>query len=160
MKNKIENSLEDNNFRERLSEVLENDKVTIRMFADGNEVTIKDITIENSSKLTDSYSKHLKTQVNKVEKKSIIEKLGSAMKKGIETTIDSFAKNFLKKKYKLNYSVYNDGKKALIAIKNRDAPTFLKKISDSALYTIKAIPSETKKVIKNTKNTIIDEFFE
>ena len=69
------------------------------------------------------------------------------------------ARKFLKEKYKLNYSVYNDGKKAVVAAKNRDFKTFFKKGTDAILYVFKKIPAASKKVIKNTKNVAIDEIF-
>ena len=53
--------------------------------------------------------------------------------------------------------MYNDGKKAVIAIQSKDTKTFFKKASDALLNLIKKIPPDTRKIIKNTKNVAIDE---
>ena len=76
-----------------------------------------------------------------------------------EEFFDSMARKFLKEKFKWNFSVYNDGKDAVKSIKEKDYKNFIKKGTDSILYTIKKIPNSTKKIIKNTKNKVIDEVF-
>lgn len=99
------------------------------------------------------------TQNNNIKKdeNTLTRKAKKVAFKTLGAFIDSFAKNFLKKKYKINYSVYNDGKKAVQAIKNKDRKTFYKKASDAVLNLIKKLPASTRKIIKDTKNGAIDE---
>lgn len=108
------------------------------------------------------FDKNLKENNISNEKNGEISKLKKITKsflKIFEAFFDSIAKGFLKKKYKINNSVYNDGKKAIIAASNKDSKTFLKKATDAILNMIKKIPTDKKKIIKNTKNVAIDEIY-
>lgn len=96
---------------------------------------------------------------NEKKNENKILKVAFSVGRVFEEFIDSFAKKKLKEKYNLNYSVYNDGKKAIIAATKKDDKTFWKKATDSVLNAIKKIPTDTRKIIKNTKNAVIDEIF-
>ncbi len=105
---------------------------------------------------------------DKSEQKSWFTKLSEASMKGQifsalgrvgSTLFDSLAKKFLKDKYKMNYSVYNNGKKAVVAATKKDAVTFVKKGLDAVVSAIKWIKPTTKMVIRNVKNKVVDEVF-
>lgn len=95
----------------------------------------------------------------KEPKKSWIKKTIAFVSRVGEELFDNVVREFLKKKMKWNYSVYNDAKGAMIAAKNKDYQTAAQKGSDSVLYMFSKLPANTKKIIKNTKNTAIKEAF-
>ena len=151
----MEDVLKDEKFMEGLSEVLEKDNISLKISTVKDELKIEEI--KNENKTTQAGEKNNKEPDKKKENKFL--KLLGSVGRVFEELFDSVARKFLKEKFKLNYSVYNDGKKAVVAVKNKDAKTFWKKATDSILYIFKKIPAETKKVIKNTKNVAIDEIF-
>lgn len=154
----MEDVLKDERFMEELSEVLERDNVSLKISAGNDELKVEEIKIEG--KTTQVGGKNNKDPSQETEKKeNKFKKFLGSVGRVFEEFFDSFARKFLKEKFKLNYSVYNDGKKAVVAAKNKDAQTFWKKATDSILYVFKKIPAETKKLIKNTKNVAIDEIF-
>ena len=146
-------ALNDSKLLDKLNEVLEDKKTILNISLDDKNVikiVEKDITVSENKKIIDDEKK--KTT-------SFASKFFKSFYKIFESFFDSVAKNFLKKKYKINNSVYNDGKKAIIAIHNKDSKTFLKKATDSILNLFKKIPTDTRKIIKNTKNVAIDEVY-
>ena len=76
-----------------------------------------------------------------------------------ETLVDSIAKKYLKDKFKVNYSTYNDGKKALKAAIKKDGQTFFKKGFDVIFSSFKKLPATTKMVFRNVKNKVVEEAF-
>lgn len=143
-------SLKDNNVV-NVQKVKENreEKSTDELELDNNSID-KNVIVINANG-----QKELAENTKKEKVKMV---LRSAYRVG-EEFLDSVARKYLKKRYKLNFSVYNDGKDAVKSVMLKDYKTFLKKGTDSILYAIKKIPSDTKKVIKNTKNKAIDEVF-
>ena len=149
----LKDALNDTKVIEKLNEVLEKEKTTINIYREGKEDLIR--VEEKKEELT------IENIVPKVkENRTItITKVLKAMYRIFEGFVDSIAKNFLKKKYKINNSVYNDGKKAVAALVGKDTKTFWKKATDSILNFLKKIPSDARKIIKNTKNIAIDEIY-
>ncbi len=149
----INDIFNNNELKEKLASVLkdEDKKINISL-RDGNKLIIEEVGINTKTE-------NLKSTKKGVEKKSLIRRVAQSIYNVGETLFDSLAKKILKKKYKINYSVYNNGKDAIKAAKEKDSKKFLKKFLDAILYSIKKIPSETRNVIKNTKNTLIDEAF-
>lgn len=143
---------------EDLSKVLEKDSISFKISTSDDKVQVSEMKIENASNFVEKKENKELTYVEGGKESKFV-KIITSVGRVFEEFIDSFAKKFLKEKFKLNYSVYNDGKKAFVAVKNKDSKTFWKKATDSLLYIFKKIPSETKKVIKNTKNVAIDEIF-
>ena len=146
-------TLNDPKLLNKLNEVLEEKNSTINISLDDKNV----IKIEEK----EIQGKNIQKNVFKTkgEDTSLFLKVIKSSYKIFESFFDSIAKNFLKKKYKINNSVYNDGKKAVVAICSKDTKTFLKKVTDSVLNLFKKIPSDTRKIIKNTKNVAIDEIY-
>ncbi|MBQ8299372.1 MAG: hypothetical protein IJX99_05860 [Clostridia bacterium] len=154
----MEDVLKDEKFMEGLSEVLEKDNVSLKVSTANDELKIEEIKIESrTTQVGDKNNKDPSQEKEKNENKFF--KLLGSVGRIFEEFFDSAMRKFLKKKFKLNYSVYNDGKKAIIAAREKDAKTFWQKATDSILYAFKKIPAETKKIIKNTKNVAIDEIF-
>lgn len=108
--------------------------------------------------VSQTVKKEEKSEETKTKESKVKKALKSVYRIG-EELIDSVARSFLKKKFKLNYSVYNDGKSAIKSIISKDYKKTIKKGTDSILYMIKKIPANIKKIIKNTKNKAIDEAF-
>lgn len=152
--NLLEETLNDKNLINKLNEVLEDKSSILKISIDDKE-KIKVEEIKNK----DIIIKKEERVVTEKEKVSKIKKVTKSFFKIFEGFFDSVAKNFLKKKYKINNSVYNDGKKAIIAAQNKDLKTFFKKSTDAVLNLIKKIPTDKKKIIKNTKNVAIDEIY-
>lgn len=150
----LEETLNDRDLINKLNEVLENKKSILKISVD-EEDKIKIEEIRNDELSVNKENK----KVPEKEEVLKIKKVAKSFFKIFEELIDSVAKNFLKKKYKINNSVYNDGKKAVQAIQNKDSKTFLKKATDAILNLIKKIPTDKKKIIKNTKNIAIDEIY-
>lgn len=160
----------------KLEEVLKDAEISIKLSMDDNnviridEVNLnKDDEILNKadinnkiSNVNEKYSTNISNEKDNIvedKKGNIIPKILKSGAKVVGEIFDSTMKEYLKKKYKWNYSVYNDGKKAIIAATQKDYKNFLKSATDSLLYTMKKIPSNTKKIIKNTKNVAIDEIY-
>lgn len=120
-------------------------------------VTTKKIEDEKKNTLQTAKSEEKVEEVKTKESK--LKKVLKSVYRVSEELIDSALRVFLKKKFKLNYSVYNDGKSAIKSIISKDYKNSIKKGTDSILYTIKKIPAHIKKIIKNTKNKAIDEAF-
>lgn len=144
-----------------MKDVLEKAELTLKL-KDSNTICVEQVNLNNkvetSIKNKDEIKEN-KIEDKKEEKPPMWKKVLTSSYKVFEEFFDSMARKLLKEKYKLNYSVYNDGKKAFVALKSDDIKTFLKKGTDSILYAIKKIPASTKKIIKNTKNVAIDEVF-
>lgn len=139
---------------DKLNEVLEDKNSILKISIDDKEkIKVEEIKNEEVT------SKETSSREVKKEEVSKLRKVTKSFLKIFEELFDSIAKNFLKKKYKINNSVYNDGKKAIVAIQNKDTKTFWKKATDVALNMIKKIPTDKKKIIKNTKNVAIDEIY-
>ena len=145
-------ALNDTEVMNKLNQVLERKETTINISLDeGNVIKVE----EKKMEVTDE-KKVLKTD----EKRTVsISKILKSVYKVFESFFDSIVKSFLKKKYKINNSVYNDGKKAVIALTEKDTKTFLKKATDSVLNLLKKLPVSTRKIIKDTKNVAIDEIY-
>ena len=150
--NLLKETLDDRELLDKLNAALENKNTVLKISINDKE----NIKIEEMK--DEEISIKQEKNDNRVNN-SKMKKITKSFFKVFEELFDSVAKNFLKKKYKINNSVYNDGKKAVVAVRNKDAKTFWKKATDSILYIFKKIPAETKKVIKNTKNVAIDEIF-
>ena len=172
LENKLEDVFENDDLKSELLDVLEKSELTLKLHLDGKDTIcieqVKNANIEKdknkedeSVKTIDEKTDNLPQNTRKEEnkKENFAAKFFKSTYKVFEEFFDSMARKFLKEKYKLNYSVYNDGKKAVVAAKNRDFKTFLKKGTDAILYVFKKIPAASKKVIKNTKNVAIDEIF-
>lgn len=101
----------------------------------------------------------LQNFIEKAEKLGFIGKLLASAGRIGGTLVDSIAKKYLKDKFKINYSTYNDGKKALTAAIKKDGETFLKKGFDVVFSGFKKLPSTTKMVFRNVKNKIVEEVF-
>ncbi len=172
LENELEKVLQNQSVQDELRKTLNDTNMLIKLsLEDGKTIKAQNVTkdelikeVENTKDTKNNSNNNVvqsKNELNVEVKKPtpLVKKiLKSAYKIG-EEFIDSSARRFLKKKYKLNYSVYNDGKKAIIAATQKDLKNFLKSGTDALLYTAKKIPAETKKVIKNTKNVAIDEVF-
>ena len=143
-------SLKDNNVV-NVQKVKENEEIKLgeKLELDNNSGD-KNVVVINTNTEKELAENNRRAKVKMV--------LRSAYRVG-EEFLDSVARKYLKKRYKLNFSVYNDGKDAVKSVMIKDYKTFLKKGTDSILYAIKKIPADTKKVIKNTKNKAIDEVF-
>ena len=151
-KDLLEDALNDEKLLAKINEVLENEKMVLNITREPNDIIkIEEVKLNK----TEDVIKNEKVK----EKDSKTVKFIKSFLKVSESFFDTFAKNFLKKKFKINNSVYNDGKKAVVAIQNKDAKTFWKKATDSILNLFKKIPADAKKIIKNTKNTAIDEIY-
>ena len=169
LENELEDALKRDSLSDELKDVLEKAELTLKLsLEDSNTIRIESIKesnnkenslINNQKNIGKSENKELKKDFVENKKQNVFYKILKSTYRVCEEFFDSMAKKFLKEKYKLNYSVYNDGKKAIYAIKDKDVKTFLKKGSDSVLYIFKNIPVNIKKVIKNTKNVAIDEIF-
>lgn len=171
LENELEKVLRNQNVQDELKKTLNDTNMLIKLSLEDGK-TIKAQNVTKDELIKEAIDKNARNQSNssivqdknklnvEVQKPTPLVKkiLKSAYKIG-EEFIDSSARKFLKKKYKLNYSVYNDGKKAIVAATQKDLKNFLKSGTDAILYTVKKIPAETKKVIKNTKNVAIDEVF-
>lgn len=150
--NLLKETLDDRELLDKLNAALENKNTVLKISINDKE----NIKIEEMK--DEEISIKQEKNDNRVNN-SKMKKITKSFFKVFEELFDSVAKNFLKKKYKINNSVYNDGKKAVIAAHNKDSKTFLKKATDAVLNMIKKIPTDKKKIIKNTKNVAIDEIY-
>ena len=181
----LEEVFENEKINNELKETLNNAEVTLRLYLKddntvGYEKIIEKVDDAKKNEVKDSSKNSNKEKTNDVnEEKSnyknitdvALDKLKVDTKKSMvgkgvrvvlrvgEELLDSTLREFFKKKYKWNYSVYNDAKSAALATRNKDYQTAIKKATDSILYSFNKIPVSTKKIIKNTKNTAIDESF-
>ena len=153
----LEETLNDKELINKLNEILDDKNSVLKISIDDKE-NLKIEELENKEKSVGDITINNVTDTKK-EEVSKLKKFTKYFFRVFEEFFDSVAKNFLKKKYKINNSVYNDGKKAIIAAHNKDSKTFLKKATDAALNMIKKIPTDKKKIIKNTKNVAIDEIY-
>ncbi|MBR3887567.1 MAG: hypothetical protein IKJ32_00510 [Clostridia bacterium] len=101
----------------------------------------------------------LQTFIEKAERLGFIGKVLAAVGRIGGTLVDSIAKKYLKDKFKVNYSTYNDGKKALQAAIKKDGQTFFKKGFDVIFSSFKKLPATTKMVFRNVKNKVVEEAF-
>ncbi len=148
----LESVLSDQELLDKLDEVLEDEKSFLNISREDKNV----IKIEEKM-INDNNQKEMIVESSKEISKPA--KIIRSLYKIFESFFDSIAKTFLKKKFKINNSVYNDGKKAIIAMREKDTKTFWKKATDSVLNLFKKIPTDTRKIIKNTKNTAIEEIY-
>lgn len=155
--------MENNKINNQLNETLEDTSTILKIsLQDNNQINIKRIKDERDIKEENKIILSQKSNSNEIvdiKNNSKIKMVLKSLYRVGEEFIDSMVRKFLKEKFKWNFSVYNDGKDALKSIGKKDYKTFIKKETDSILYTIKKIPNDTKKVIKNTKNKAIDEVF-
>ncbi len=93
------------------------------------------------------------------ERLGVLGKVLAAIGKIGGTLVDSIAKKYLKDKFKINYSTYNNGKKTVTAAIKKDGEAFIKKGFDTLLSAFKKIPASTKMVIRNVKNKVVEEAF-
>ena len=117
--------------------------------------TLKETTGIDLEKGTNKVQKFFET----AERLGVIGKILAAAGKIGGTLVDSIAKKYLKDKFKINYSTYNNGKKALTAALKKDGETFIKKSFDTVISLFKKVPATTKMVIRNVKNKIVEEGF-
>lgn len=155
--------MENNKINNQLNETLEDTSTILKIsLQDNNQINIKRIKDERDIKEENKIILSQKSNSNEIvdtKNNSKIKMVLKSLYRVGEEFIDSMVRKFLKEKFKWNFSVYNDGKDALKSIGKKDYKIFIKKGTDSILYTIKKIPNDTKKVIKNTKNKAIDEVF-
>ena len=161
--------LEKEKITNQLKETLEKADLTMKLYLkDANTLAIEKMenapTIEKQikepSKKANSITDIVMEKVKVDEpKKSWIKKSLGFVSRVVEELADNIAREFLKKKLKWNYSVYNDAKSALIAANNKEYEKSAQKGTDSLLNMIKGLSTEAKKIIKNTKNTAIKEAF-
>ena len=173
----LEQALENEKLNEELRETLENANLTLKLYMKEDH-TIGIERVEDNGKIvaksnSKSSTKEKENNAKKYEnltdvaldrlkvdtQKSMVGKGARVVLRVGEELLDSSLREFFKKKYKWNYSVYNDAKSAALATKSKDYQTAIKKATDSVLYAIPKIPASTKKIIKNTKNVAIDEGF-
>ncbi len=147
--NLLEKTLNDEKIINKMNEVLKEKELQLKV-SQGSEksIVIQEVKNENNS-----------VEKEKTNSNTVMPKVKRVAFKTALAFLDSSIKNFLKKKYKVNYSTYNDGKKVVKAIKDKDSKTFYKKASDTLLNSMKKLPSEAKKIIKDTKNVAIDEIY-
>ena len=117
-----------------------------------DNTTMKDMGLDSKKGAS-----KLQTFIEKAEKLGLVGKLLASAGRIGETLVDSIAKKYLKDKFKVNYSTYNDGKKALKAAIKKDGETFLKKGFDVVFSSFKKLPATTKMVLRNVKNKVVDE---
>ena len=149
----LSEALNDTKLLDKLNEVLEDNRSVLNISIDDKKV----IKIEEKEILLNQEEKMAHEEKSK--KVGVLGKTLKSFYRIFEGFFDSVAKTFLKKKYKINNSVYNDGKKAIVALRGKDTKTFFKKVTDSILNLFKKIPADTRKIIKNTKNVAIDEIY-
>lgn len=99
----------------------------------------------------------LQSFIEKAERLGFLGKILASAGRIGETLVDSIAKKYLKDKFKVNYSTYNDGKKAIKAAIKKDGETFLKKSFDVVFSGFKKLPATTKMVFRNVKNKVVEE---
>ena len=109
--------------------------------------------------ISETLKKNIEKEVEKINVESPIwEKISKgSFSKTIKTAIEATLKAFLKKKFNINFSTFNDMKTALNAAMDGNLKEALKKTSDAAVDGIAVLPSTVKTVIKNVKNTVIDK---
>lgn len=161
----LESILKDEKISEELKDALEKTNMSLNLYLnDEKEISISETKNEKELSKKEAEKNNIQnvnneTVKNETKKESMIKKVSRSFCKVFEEFFDSMMRKFLKEKYKMNYSVYNDSKKAYKALSANDTKTFWKKGSDAVLNAIKKIPANTKKIIKNTKNTAIDEIY-
>lgn len=161
-KNLLEETLNNKDLINKLNEVLEEKNSILKISVDDkNKIKIEEVKNEPIINEPIINKKINEKSIDEVKNKEVskLKKITKSFLKVFEEFFDSVAKNFLKKKYKINNSVYNDGKKAVIAIRNKDSKNFFKKATDAILNMTKKLSTEKKKIIKNTKNVAIDEIY-
>lgn len=166
--------LEKENVTNQLKETLEKADLTMKLYLkDRNTLGIerienlpvkeqitKEKLVKEQTKKPESITDIVMEKVKVEEpKKSWVKKAIGFVGKVTEELVDNLAREFLKKKLKWNYSVYNDAKSAVIAVNNKDYEKSVQKGTDSILSMIKGLSTGAKKIIKNTKNTAIKEAF-
>lgn len=109
--------------------------------------------------ISETLKKNIEKEVEKINVESPIwEKISKgSFSKTIKTAIEATLKAFLKKKFNINFSTFNDMKTAWNAAMDGNLKEALKKTSDVAVDGIAVLPSTVKTVIKNVKNTVIDK---
>ncbi|MBQ9279759.1 MAG: hypothetical protein IJ215_01755 [Clostridia bacterium] len=165
----LEEAFDSEKLNNELKETLEKASLTLKLYLkDDNTIGIEQVkdskksTTKEKSKEVEKFENLTDVALDRLKvdtKKSMVGKGARVVLRVGEELLDSSLREFFKKKYKWNYSVYNDAKSAALATRNKDYQTAIKKATDSILYSIPKISASTKKIIKNTKNVAIDEGF-
>lgn len=109
--------------------------------------------------ISETLKKNIEKEVEKInEDNSIWEKITKgSFSKIIKTAIETTLKSFLKKKFNINFSTFNDMKTAWNAAMDGNLKEALKKTSDVAVDGIAVLPASVKSAIKSVKNGVIDK---
>lgn len=174
--NVLTTPIEQENKKELIIKNAQNEKVAtleineIKKENINSEILLAKNEIKNKSLLENNILKEkgidIEKGTNKVQKffetterLGFIGKVLAAIGKIGGTLVDSIAKKYLKDKFKINYSTYNNGKKAVTAAIKKDGEAFIKKGLDTIMGLFKKIPASTKMVIRNVKNKVVEEAF-
>ena len=159
----LTNYMDREKLNDELISTLKDADLTIKLSLknDNSTIGIEKVNNKNEivSKKENSYSDILLNLFKVNTEKSLIGKAAKVTLRVGEEIFDSTIRELFKKKFKWNYSVYNDAKSAAFAFRNNDTKKALIKGSDSLLGIVNKIPTSTKKIIKNAKNVAIDEVF-
>lgn len=109
--------------------------------------------------ISETLKKNIEKEVEKInEDNSIWEKITKgSFSKIIKTAIETTLKSFLKKKFNINFSTFNDMKTAWNAAMDGNLKEALKKTSDVAVDGIAVLPTSVRSAIKSVKNGVIDK---
>lgn len=109
--------------------------------------------------ISETLKKNIEKEVEKInEDNSIWEKITKgSFSKIIKTAIETTLKSFLKKKFNINFSTFNDMKTAWNAAMDGNLKEALKKTSDVAVDGIAGLPASVKSAIKSVKNGVIEK---
>ena len=118
---------------------------------EGIDKTIKDlvVTLEENIALEVDKLNLNESFWNKITKSDFAD----VVKVGIESVL----KSVLKKKFKIDYSTFNEAKKALNDALDGNTKDMVKNVVDSVINELPFFDNTTKTVIKNVKNAIIDK---
>ncbi len=153
----ITETLKNEELSKMLKERLEKEDVNMIFSLDEDEKIIA--TISNYEQKIEEKGKEIKNDQN-IPKLSTWEKFKKAFCNVCKDTFDTVFKIFLKKKFNINNSVYNDSRDGITATIKGDFMKATTKTSDAILGSIKSISGDTKKIIKSAKNAIIKEAFD
>ncbi len=154
--NILESMLNEKDMRsEQFLDVRKNNELDEEISVEKDNVAL-DRTIDG---ISETLKKNIEKEVEKINVESPIwEKISKgSFSKTIKTAIEATLKAFLKKKFNINFSTFNDMKTAWNAAMDGNLKEALKKTSDVAVDGIVVLPSTVKTVIKTVKNTVIDK---
>ena len=116
----------------------------------GVEKTIQDVT--------KSFEKNIENEVGKIDVSAPIwEKISqSKLKDIVKFAIETTLKVVLKKKFHINFSSFDDMKKAVESAMDGNLKQAVKSASDAVINNITQVDTVTKNAIKSVKNHVID----